>query len=90
MKVRATRRGQYGAALRRPGAVFTLVDPAHFNPSWMQEVDASIPENYVTARDAITQLTAERPIGLVRRVCEPVEDDGGDDDRALTEFDPFE
>ncbi len=51
MNVRATRMGQYGDRLRRPGEVFTLTDPAHFSATWMVAVVAVPSDGAVVARE---------------------------------------
>jgi hypothetical protein len=40
--VRATEMGWYLNLLRQIGKVFVLVDPADFDPTWMERVDPSV------------------------------------------------
>jgi hypothetical protein len=40
--VRATETGRYLNLLRPQGKVFVLVDPADFDPTWMERVDPSL------------------------------------------------
>jgi len=82
MRVTATRRGEYGGLLRREGDVFTITNPAHFSPSWMEAVDASVPEHRTTA---LEHLAAEHDgrAGLGRRMQVEEDDDMHPVGRAL-------
>ena len=41
MKVRATQKGYYKHALRRPGVEFEITEESHFSKKWMEKVVAS-------------------------------------------------
>jgi hypothetical protein len=87
MKVCATRRGFDGQQLRRPGDVFSLISPTHFNRRWMQLVPETEPERRQTTQEAL-DAACVKPLGETRRVCEPV-GEGETEGEVLHDFDPL-
>jgi hypothetical protein len=86
MKVRALALGYYGEARRRPGDVFTLADPSHWSPIWMQVVPDTEPERVTTAQQALDAKLADlSPFGGVHRHPQPADEPG----HALHDFDPY-
>lgn len=77
VRVRAVRLGYYQHLRRRVGDVFTLTNPAHFSPIWMQPVAVTEPER-VTGAQAALDLAADslRPFTVVRRP-DPTEEPEG-------------
>jgi len=75
--VQATRMGYYGDARRRPGDVFCLDRPEDFTPKWMKKIDPSTPLRTTGPQEALDRDHDDRsPLGRVRRVSDPDDDDG--------------
>jgi hypothetical protein len=62
LRVRATRRGQYGNVLRRVGDVFDVLSARDFSAHWMVVVEATTPLVMTTARAAIRLERAPVPL----------------------------